>query len=379
MNADRDVQLFLRAHFDATADRTIADGQVDSILAATAGHRQQSAWLASLRSLPMSTTARSLGRPISAPAWALLLILALLIATAAVGLTVGGWRPTPAPVLNGPIVFGRFDPAVSDTVIHSIRPDGSALRVVLAGPNECPQFSPDGRQLAIASVPSSISSAAIAMKVVDVDGTNVRSLPNHAGRATLGCSTWSPDGSRLAVEGFADNDPSANGIFLVNSSDGSDVVQLTANGQGGNDVLGDFSPDGSQLSFIRATAGTESGTLWIVDLATGESRQVSSLELSLGTTWSPDGQWIVGSRADRFVVVRPNGADLYELRVPANVGGVGNPSFSPDGTRLVFRMGLAGAPNNDIYTMKLDGTDLVQLTDTPDDNEYFTDWGIDPR
>ena len=377
MNADRDVELYLRAHFDATADRTIADGQVESILAASVGRRQQPAWLASLRSLPMSTTARSLGRPISAPAWALLLILALLIATAAVGLTVGGWRLAPAPVLNGPIVFGRFDPAVSDTVIHSIRPDGSALRVVLAGPNECPRFSPDGRQLAVAMIAG--SGREPSPQVVDVDGTNVRSLPNRAGRATLGCSTWSPDGTRLAVEGFADNDPSANGIFLVNSSDGSDVVQLTANGQGSNDAPGDFSPDGSRLSFIRGTPGTESGTPWIVDLATGETLQLSSLELSLGTTWSPDGQWIVGSRADRFVVVRPNGADLYELRVPANAEFVGGPSFSPDGTRLVFYMRPAGAPNNDIYTMKLDGTDLVQLTKTPDDNEYFTDWGIDPR
>ncbi len=365
MNADRDVELYLRAHFDATADRSIADGQVESILAASAGRRQQPAWLASLRSLPMSTTARSLGRPISAPAWALLLILGLLIAIAAAGLTVGNWRPFTAPIQNGLIAFGRFDASVSDTVIHTIRPDGSDLRVVLAGPNECPQFSPDGRQLAFA------------MKVVDVDGTNVRYLPNQAGPATLGCSTWSPDGTRLAVEGFAE-DTAANGIFLV-ATDGSDLAQLTTNGQGGNDVPGDFSPDGTELSYIRSTAGSETGKLRIVDLATGESREVSSRELALGTTWSPDGQWIVGSSADRFVVVRPNGADLYELRVPANVRFVGGPSFSPDGTRLVFFMRLAGAPNNDIYTMKLDGTDLVQLTKTPDDNEYFTDWGIEPR
>ena len=42
-------------------------------------------------------------------------------------------------------------------------------------------------------------------------------------------------------------------------------------------------------------------------------------------------------------------------------------------------MAVKGSDKNDIYTMKVDGTDLVQLTDTPDDNEYFTDWGIDPR
>ena len=150
------------------------------------------------------------------------------------------------------------------------------------------------------------------------------------------------------------------------------------NGQGGNDVPGDFSPDGSELAYIRGTAGSEVGTLRIVALATGEARQVSSLELSLGTTWSPDGQWIVGSRADHFVVVRPNGADLYELRVPVIRWGR-QPVLLAGRTCLAFYMGLAGAPNNDIYTMKSDGTDLVQLTNTPDDNVYFTDWGIDPR
>ena len=42
-------------------------------------------------------------------------------------------------------------------------------------------------------------------------------------------------------------------------------------------------------------------------------------------------------------------------------------------------MAVKGSDKNDIYTMKVDGTDLVQITATPNDNEYFTDWGIDPR
>ena len=110
MTAHRDVDLFLRAHFETTADATVLDGQIDAVLSETAIKRQQPAWLASLRSHTMSTTARSLGRPVPAPAWALLIILAMLIAITAVGVTTGTLRLPSAPVTNGPIVFGRLVP-----------------------------------------------------------------------------------------------------------------------------------------------------------------------------------------------------------------------------------------------------------------------------
>jgi WD40-like Beta Propeller Repeat len=366
MNAHRYVELLLRVHFDATADRTIADGQVESILAATSSHRQQPAWLASLRSLPMSTTARSLGRPISAPAGALLLILGLLIAIAAAGLTVGQWRLFTAPIENGPIVFGRFDPSVDDTVIHIARPDGSDMRVLLPGANECPQFSPDGRRLSIG------------FGTVAVDGTDRREFTNPLPDGSLGCSTWSPDGTRLAVEGFSDADPSFNGIFLADSSDGSDVTRLTTNGDGGNDIPGDFSPDGRHLSYLHGV-GENIATLWVVEVATGVARQVVTTQVDYGPTWSPDGDWILVDGGDHFLVVRPDGTDGHTLRVPAEVGWVGEPQHSPDGTRILFHMAVKGSDKNDIYTMKVDGTDLVQITATPNDNEYFTDWGIEPR
>ena len=366
MTAQRDVELFLRAHFEATADRTVADGQVDAILATTVGRRQQPAWLASLRSLPMSTTARALGRPMSAPAWALLLILALLIAIAAVGLTVGGFRLAPAPIVNGPIVFGRFDASVDDTVIHIARPDGSDTHIVLPGANECPQFSPDGRQIAVA------------MKVVNVDGTDPRLLDNTVGNVTLGCSTWSPDGQRLAAEGWNENDPTDNGIYLVNASDGRDAIRLTTNGQGNNDIPGDFSPDGRQLGYLHHVSDSVA-TLWVVDVATGNGRQVASTQVGSTPTWSPDGQWLLVDAGGHFLVMHPDGTDPRTLNVPASVGWLGDPQYSPDGTRILFHMALDGSDKNDIYTMRVDGTDLVQITDTPEVTEYFTDWGIDPR
>jgi len=29
--------------------------------------------------------------------------------------------------------------------------------------------------------------------------------------------------------------------------------------------------------------------------------------------------------------------------------------------------------------MKNDGTELKDISNTPNDNEYFVDWGVDPR
>jgi Tol biopolymer transport system component len=365
MTTQRDTDQLLRAHFEATADRTVMDGQIDAIAALTAGRRQQPAWLASLRSFQMSTTARTLGRPMSAPAWALLFILALLIAIAAVGLTIGGWRLAPAPIVNGPIVFGRFEPAFDDTVIYIARPDGSDQRILLQGPNECPQISPDGRRVALT------------FGTVNIDGSDRRTFANAVDGVTLGCSTWSPDGTRLALEGFNDADPSKNGIFLANASNGSDVVRLTTNGAGGNDIPGDFSPDGRELSYLHGfTKGM--GQLWVVDVANGAKRRVVATPVDLGATWSTDGEWMVADAGDHFLVVRPDGTDAHSLTVPAQVAWVGDPQLSPDGTRLLFSMAVKGSDKNDIYTMKIDGTDLVQVTNTPDKNEYFTDWGIDP-
>ena len=92
----------------------------------------------------------------------------------------------------------------------------------------------------------------------------------------------------------------------------------------------------------------------------------------------------IGSSSPRpvtveFLLVRPDGSEKHSLTVPASAAFLSFPRFSPDGTRLVFAMTLTGQTNPDIYTMKIDGTDLVQITNTPNDVETFPDWGVDPR
>ncbi len=50
--------------------------------------------------------------------------------------------------------------------------------------------------------------------------------------------------------------------------------------------------------------------------------------------------------------------------------------WSPDGTRILIRRYMGGS-NVDLFTIRPDGTDLVQVTNNPE-NDRFMDWGVHP-
>jgi Tol biopolymer transport system component len=67
--------------------------------------------------------------------------------------------------------------------------------------------------------------------------------------------------------------------------------------------------------------------------------------------------------------VNPDGSGLRQLTFD---GASRFPSYSPDGTKIVFdHVGADG--QRDLYTMSTDGSGLSQLTDTPD-IERFPQW-----
>jgi len=161
-----------------------------------------------------------------------------------------------------------------------------------------------------------------------------------SGPFSSGWATWSPDGTRIAFNSNR-NDPDIAGgpeiqdVFTMRP-DGSDVRQITDSvGFSGHPA---YSPDGRWLAFAadRANYPTAMGIYLIRSDGSGQMRRVTKLTNT--TYWQ-------------------------EL-----------PRFSPDGTRIAFSEGGGGnvltnrnegrvvAEQEAMYTVKVDGTDLRQIT-----------------
>lgn len=135
-----------------------------------------------------------------------------------------------------------------------------------------------------------------------------------------------------------------------------------------------FSPDGTRISF-SSHYGSSPGAgphVKILELATGD---VTSLDAISGfiPTWSPDGQWLAfcGSTATGSEVfrVRPDGSELTQVTSLGDPRGVAWPSFSTDGTELIFTSGYNGIAS--LYKLTLD-SGLVSLFQTSANAAHWT-------
>jgi Tol biopolymer transport system component len=97
--------------------------------------------------------------------------------------------------------------------------------------------------------------------------------------------------------------------------------------------------------------------------------------------WSPDGEGIVFVDSDcglcpasDVFVMNPAGRSVRQLT--RDFGNNLFPHFSPNGRKITFTH--EDPPSDfthaEIYTMNADGTGRVNLTNTPDANEFGSDW-----
>ena len=272
--------------------------------------------------------------------------------------------------------------------IYVMQPDGRGLRRltpagVTAG---SPRWSPDGKRIVFYQLPTAFTFAArvfgqnrVTSQIVSIDvasgartehtsGPGLRVSPQflsaegigylvkaapaaeQAGLAftTGGMGTrgsfrnpsWSPDGMRVVYQkaDFAAR-PQNQSLY---SWDAETDVRYT-------DVFPQFSRAGRlAISDIRNLATTPSASISVMD-ADGSNRQVVFSDPSGAAfvpTWSPDGQWIAfgfgaffgarDARPAKVMMVRADGTQARDLT--KGTPNSGFPSFSPDGTRIAYRV-----------------------------------------
>ena len=207
------------------------------------------------------------------------------------------------------------------------------------------------------------------------------------------CGHWAPDGQRFACEGFGVTDPNRNGIYTIRSSDGGGLTRVTAN-PGGDDNPGDFSPDGNRLVFVRSNENGPVG-LFVVRVNGGGLRRITPagmvLDAEYGGSWSPSGNRILfAARSDedhRLAIwgVDSDGTGLAQLPITPACGGAFSdprsisclqPSWSPDGTKIVFTRISANGTQSNIYTVNADGSRLSRVTNSGGARD--PEWGPHP-
>jgi TolB protein len=173
-----------------------------------------------------------------------------------------------------------------------------------------------------------------------------------------------------------------SGIYTVRASDGGDLVLLSGNRFGGFDAVPQFAPDGARVVFFRNDPQRhlphDVGALYVVSSDGTGLRRITpwGMAASWGS-FSPDGRWIVFADLSRDLnFIHPDGTGLTRVPLELPRGRVLQPRWSPDGSAIVF--GLQTNGQGDIYTVRPDGSNLVQITDTPDIDERWPDWGTYP-
>jgi Tol biopolymer transport system component len=252
-----------------------------------------------------------------------------VLSCVAIGLALCSPTQAAFPGRNGDIAFvgfGRRD----DADVFTMKPDGSGKRNITDRPgfDVSPAYSSDGRRVAFTSSRSEPPGfdgnerLFSELYIMDADGSHVRRITDNYGFIDWQ-PAWSPDGRRL-VFAHGDSTPPAPEAFVAPTD------------------------------------------LWIVDLQTGELRDLTNSPNTWENyaQWSPDGERIafdgdISAPGNNDVyTIRPNGRDLRRLTSGPSFDEA--PNYSPDGSSIAFDSDRTG--NFDVFTMRADGTHPTQLT-----------------
>jgi Tol biopolymer transport system component len=236
------------------------------------------------------------------------------------------------------------------------------------------QVSPDGTRIAYNTCHFGGCSTADEMAVADIDGSDVRNVRLPEGLNGY-APHWSPDGTKIVYQlrrGSASDHPDLGNLFVQDLSSGqtTQLTDLELTTAGWWFMSPSFSPDGRSVIFhlARDSSATTKFDVWSVPVTGGEPTLV--LRNALFPMVLPDGE---------IAFVTPSGVDLTGGRisiadaegsrrtlVEANVAIV-FPTMSPDGSRIAYRDG------GSIYVVDVSTGESSKVADGAYDNAAWLD------
>lgn len=271
-------------------------------------------------------------------------------------------RPRWSPA-GDEIFYVRRPPG--NTSIYSVSPEGGAPHKIIEGGRN-PNWSADGKRL--------VFEREYDVWTANRDGSDQRRINNVPPTDLLLADrmpTFSPDGSAIA---FFQNEKGPIGDYWVVPVSGGEARRLTFDTIFGGAPA--WTPDGQFIIFPSQRAG--SMTLWRVS---AEGKPPEPVLMSAGEDTAPeisrDGRKLIYTNTrNSHILTLTDATTLQSRELKESRVVMTNPSFSPDGSRIVF-FALNEDGDLHIYTIDADGKNLTQVTRGKKERNIHPQWSAD--
>lgn len=244
-----------------------------------------------------------------------------------------------------------------------INRDGTGLVQLtdMAASNYYPTFAQDRDTLLFASN----RNGAFDLYLLAFNEKQVIRITNNVGDVVS--PDYSPDGRTIVFANRVGDNPTA--IWMVNSDGLNPRLVYT----GVRDIVATaFSPNGEQVAYAMSLGIPQEYEIFVMDANGRNHRRISEGLQGVGgsISWAPDGSHVLvhaGRFGDKNIFkLDVNNGSTVQLTNGGNNAGA---SYSPDGRYIVFNS-LRNDDQADLYIMRADGSNQVQLTFDPE-----PDWG----